>query len=138
MSKVKTIASLGALPPGTRLIEYTHEYTKTYRNTYYQVVDEQRADQLESQLGTDEFWEMDSQSNYQEFEEQSRWLADQHEPCYDSDETNEEFRGVELLQTAVKYDPSDDDQRHAVERGWYEHNSERDYAAVRKTQGARG
>jgi|DEB0MinimDraft_10_1074344.scaffolds.fasta_scaffold31143_4 hypothetical protein len=133
MSKIKTIASLGALPPGKRLIEYTHEYTKTYRNTYYQVVDETRAEQLESQLGTNEYCDFDDTHN-----DQAVWLADQHEPSYDSDETHEEFKGVELLDADIKYDPSDEDQRYAVERGWYEHNSQRDYDAVKQTQGAQG
>ena len=131
MSKVKTIASLGALPPGKRLIEYTHEYTKTYRNTYYQVVDDSRADELESRLGTDEFWEMewDHNSDVPGFKTQLRWLADQQEPSYDSEETNEHFNGVELLDADLKYDPRDDDQRWAVERGWQEHtNKEHDGA----------
>jgi hypothetical protein len=147
------------------LIEYTHEYTKTYRNTYYQVVDVERADQLESHLGTDEFWETKWQDN-PGFKEQLQWLADQQEECYDSQETDEHFNGVQLLQADRKYDPSDQDQRYAVERGWLGHYTqhkiddldmespqlitdalkcikemdqlERDYYEVKKTQGAQG
>ena len=161
MNKFKTIASLGALPPGKRLIEYTHEYTKTYYNTYYQVVDEARADELESQLGTNGFCNFDDEVN-----DQAQWLGEQQEPSYDSEETDEEFNGVELLQATVKYDPSDQDQRHAVEQGWQEHYKQqkiddldiesphvidhavkcikecdqldRDYEAVKQTQGAQG
>ena len=133
--KHKTMAVLGALPPGKRLIEYTHEYTKTYTNTYYQVVDDSRAEQLESQLGTYGFCDRNFDD---EVNDQAQWLADQTEPSYESDETNEEFNGVELLQATVKYDPSDEDQRYAVERGWHEHTSQRDYDAVKQTQGAQG
>lgn len=135
MSEIKTIASLGALPPGKRLIEYTHEYTKTYYNTYYQVVDEARADELEEQLGTYGFCDFDYGDTKHD---QAQWLGDQQEPSYDSEETSEEFNGVELLQATVKYDPSDEDQRYAVERGWEEHINERDYNTVKRTQGAQG
>jgi hypothetical protein len=109
------MASLGALPPGKRVIEYTHEYTKTYRNTYYQVVDTEWADQLEQDLHENQYWE------YDEFSDDARDLADLEAECYDSTEVGEAMVGVELLQATVKYDPSDQDQREAVERGWHEH-----------------
>ena len=50
--KGKTMAVLGGIPPGKRLIEYSYEYSKTYRNTYYQVVDEDWAEELEHILPT--------------------------------------------------------------------------------------
>lgn len=160
--KIRTIASLGAVPPGKRIIEYTHEYTKTYRNTYYQVVDDARADELEELVGANEFWETSWQDNddVPGFKEQLRWLADQTEPSYDSEEVDEDFKGVTLLSTDVQYDPSDEDQRYAVERGWHQikiddidmespqliknaikcikegDQLDRDYIAVKQTQGA--
>jgi hypothetical protein len=63
-------------------------------------------------------------------------LASLEAECYDSYENGEKDEGVELLQATVKYDPSDADQRQAVERGWEDHISERDYEAVKQTQGA--
>jgi hypothetical protein len=129
-NKGKTIASLGALPPGKRLIEYSHEYSKTYRNTYYAVVDEDWAEELEREL---------DENYYNEYEcwgPEARELASLEAECYDSYENGEKDEGVELLQATVKYDPSDADQRQAVERGWEDHISERDYEAVKQTQGA--
>lgn len=120
-TKVKTIASLGALPPGKRLIEYTHEYTKTYRNTYYQVIDEDWAQELEQEL---------DENCYNEYEcwgPESQLLAEMETECYDSYEVSERSEGVELLQATVKYDPIDQDQRHAVEQGWEEHNIQQEH-----------
>jgi hypothetical protein len=130
--KGKTMAVLGGIPPGKRLIEYSYEYSKTYRNTYYQVVDEDWAEELEHRLDENYYHEADAWSS------EARELAEMEAECYDSYENGERDEGVELLQATVKYDPSDNDQRHAVERGWEEHTSQRDREAAKQTQGAQG
>ena len=126
------MAVLGGIPPGKRLIEYAYEYSKTYRNTYYAVVDEDWAQDVEQQLDENCYCE------YECWGTEGRELADLETECYDSYEVSERSEGVELLQAEVKYDPSDADQRHAVEQGWDAHTSERDYDAVKTTQGAQG
>ena len=99
----RLMARLGALPPGTRMIEYTHTYTKTYENRYYKVITEEDyiADGIEDLKHTGR--------------NPDHPLADYEAESYESTETDESFDGVELLNDSVAYDPNDPDHQRCIE-----------------------
>ena len=133
--KTRLMARLGGLPPGTRMIEYTHTYTKTYTNHYYKLIHEQ--DQV-SVLGDDDddrdvtlhalIDKMTEEGKTQltadavdygtegpEAATLYEYLSEQQQESYDSEEMRESFDGVELVNESVKYDPADPDHQQAVE-----------------------
>ena len=103
LDKLKLMARLGGLPPGTRMIEYTHTFTKTYTNHYYKVIteDDYIADCIEDLKNTGI--------------DPDHPLADYEAESFDSVEIDEVFDGVELLDAAVTYDPNDPDHQRCVD-----------------------
>ena len=131
--KLKLMARLGGLPPGTRMIEYTTTYTKTYTNRYYKLIDDQhwvavsneaQDDHINTHKLIDHVYDHgDHTITAEQIEYNDRspeasalyyYLCNQDQEYYDSYEESESFDSVGLEDRAVKYDPNNTDHQRCV------------------------
>ena len=135
--KTRLMARLGGLPPGTRMIEYTHRYTKTYTNHYYKLIHDQ--DQVSVLGDDDDDQEVALHALIDQLTEEGRtelttedvdygdanitpeaatlyeYLSDQQQESYDSYEINESFDGCELINNDVMYNARDPNHQRCVD-----------------------
>ena len=100
--KTRTMAGLGALPPGKRMVLVEHSYSKEYTDYFYTIVDDDQ-----KLLNADQ--QVEAQMDAGALE------------SFDYDETESE--DSEIKTETVEFDVSDRNMRNAVSR-WVEYNSD--------------